>query len=57
MVPTLVVRLSTRRGPEDMQEAVKRVMEAYGLMVVLSPSDEAEARGRLLEHLRGHARW
>jgi hypothetical protein len=35
-----------------MQEAVNRVMEAYGLMVTLSPADEAEARERLQGHLK-----
>ena len=29
-----------------------RVMAAYGLMVTLSPADEAEARERLQEYLR-----
>jgi hypothetical protein len=35
-----------------MEEAMERVMQAYGLMVTLSPADEAEARERLQEHLR-----
>jgi hypothetical protein len=35
-----------------MQEAVDRVMAAYGLMVTLSPAEEAEARERLRAHLR-----
>jgi hypothetical protein len=35
-----------------MQEAVERVMVAYGLMVTLSPAEEAEARERLQAHLR-----
>jgi hypothetical protein len=35
-----------------MQEAVDRVMTAYGLMVTLSPADEAEARARLQEYLK-----
>ena len=35
-----------------MRAALDRVMEAYGLMVRLSPADEVEARGRLQEHLR-----
>jgi uncharacterized protein YoaH (UPF0181 family) len=36
-----------------MQEAVDRVMQAYGLMVTLSPEDQEEARERLQEHLTG----
>jgi len=36
-----------------MQEAVDRVMQAYRLMVRLSPQDEVETRERLVEHLRG----
>ena len=35
-----------------MQAAVDRVMQAYGLMVTLSPENEAEVRERLQEHLR-----
>jgi hypothetical protein len=36
-----------------MQEAVDRVMQAYRLMVRLSPEDEAATRERLEQHLRG----
>jgi hypothetical protein len=36
-----------------MQEAVDRVMQAYCLMVTLSPEDELRARERLREHLNG----
>jgi hypothetical protein len=36
-----------------MQEAVDRVMQAYGLMVTLSPEDQEETRERLQEHLAG----
>jgi hypothetical protein len=36
-----------------MQEAVDRVMQAYCLMVALSPEDELQARERLREHLNG----
>ncbi len=35
-----------------MQEAVDRVMQAYGLMMTLSPAEEANARQRLQRHLR-----
>ena len=35
-----------------LQAAVDRVMQAYCLMVTLSPADEAQARERLEEHLR-----
>lgn len=34
-----------------MQEAMDRVMQAYGLMVTLSPTDEADARERVQRHL------
>jgi hypothetical protein len=36
-----------------MQEAVDRVMQAYALMVTLSPEEQADARKRLQEHLSG----
>jgi len=36
-----------------MREAVDRVMQAYRLMVRLSPQDEVETRERLEQHLRG----
>jgi len=35
-----------------MQDAMNRVMQAYGLMVTLSPAEEAEARERLQEYLK-----
>lgn len=34
-----------------MQEAMERVMKAYGLRVTLSPADQAVARGRVEQHL------
>lgn len=36
-----------------MLEVVDRVMQAYCLMVTLSPEDELQARERLREHLNG----
>jgi len=36
-----------------MQEAIDRVMQAYRLMVRLSPEDEVETRERLAAHLKG----
>lgn len=36
-----------------MQKAVERVMQAYTLMVTLSPGEESETRQRLEEHLAG----
>jgi hypothetical protein len=35
-----------------MQEAIDRIMQAYTLMVTLSPEAEADVRERLVEHLR-----
>ena len=40
-------------GEALMQEVVDRVMQTYGLMVTLSPEEQAEARERLREHLNG----
>jgi hypothetical protein len=51
LVPAFVVS-SVRRGT-FMQEAVDRVMQAYGLMVTISPEEQAEARERLRKHLSG----
>jgi len=34
-----------------MQDAMDRVMQAYGLMVTLSPADEADVRERVQKHL------
>ena len=36
-----------------MQRAVDRVMQAYGLLVALSPEEEAAVRERLQRHLSG----
>jgi len=36
-----------------MQAAIDRVMQAYVLMVTLTPEDESNARERVEEHLAG----
>ena len=51
IVPEFFLKLRKLQGHE-MQAAVDRVMQAYCLMVTLSPADEAQARERLEEHLR-----
>jgi hypothetical protein len=40
-------------GERLMNEAIDRVMRAYVLMETLSPEAEAQARKRLIEHLKG----